>query len=231
MKNIILFTIIIFIGYYSFSQDLILNTNTTIITAKILEVDIETITYKKTDNIDGPTYKGKKSDIIAIKYKNGYVDVFQQELYQSLDNPFNSKKEIFANDSLMLDNVNEPHKNFVLKDFIKFSIVKQEDDKYLVVDFTKYDGYEQFANKIIISFKFIDDLAGGYSIKAYYKQNKIYKAIYRFSSPAAKTRYERIMESTIGSIRIKAKGLDIYIELSEDEQEAIKELFTLSYPK
>lgn len=44
----------------SFAQDIVILKNGTSIDAKVLEVDDNSIRYKKFDNPEGPTYTGKK---------------------------------------------------------------------------------------------------------------------------------------------------------------------------
>jgi len=50
-----------------------------IIKAKITEVGVAEIKYKKCNNLTGPTYAQKKSDVFMIKYPNGTTDVFKEE--------------------------------------------------------------------------------------------------------------------------------------------------------
>jgi hypothetical protein len=50
-----------------------------IIEAKIIEVGVTEIKYKKCSNLQGPTYNILKSDVFMIKHKNGDKDVFSDE--------------------------------------------------------------------------------------------------------------------------------------------------------
>jgi hypothetical protein len=45
--------------------------------AKIVEVGLGDITYKKAENISGPSYTVKKDKVFMIKYENGTKDVFE----------------------------------------------------------------------------------------------------------------------------------------------------------
>jgi hypothetical protein len=56
------------------AQELIVKINGDSIRAKLLEVGITTISYKKTNMPDGPTFTMERSEISFIKYKNGEVD-------------------------------------------------------------------------------------------------------------------------------------------------------------
>jgi hypothetical protein len=44
--------------------------------AKIMEIGLNDVKYKKFENLNGPTYTLNKSDIFMIKYENGTKDVF-----------------------------------------------------------------------------------------------------------------------------------------------------------
>lgn len=60
----------------SFAQDIVILKNGTSIDAKVLEVDDNSIRYKKFDNPEGPTYTAKKESISEIRYKNGTKETF-----------------------------------------------------------------------------------------------------------------------------------------------------------
>lgn len=45
--------------------------------ARVLSVGIGDITYKRCDNLTGPTYTQKKSEVFMIEYNNGTKDVFE----------------------------------------------------------------------------------------------------------------------------------------------------------
>ncbi|OWV21403.1 hypothetical protein SAMN06298224_0558 [Fibrobacter sp. UWB16] len=60
----------------SFAQDIVILKNGTSIDAKVLEVDDNSIRYKKFDNPEGPTYTAKKDNISEIRYKNGTKETF-----------------------------------------------------------------------------------------------------------------------------------------------------------
>src|SRR6187551_358256 len=58
------------------SQDLIIKTNGDSIKAKVTEVGTNAVSFKKANNIDGPTFVEFKSDIVMIKYANGEIQKF-----------------------------------------------------------------------------------------------------------------------------------------------------------
>jgi len=65
------------------AQDIITKTNGDQIKAKVTEVDINEVKYKRFDNVSGPTYTIAKSDVFMIKYENGEKDMFQKTSNES----------------------------------------------------------------------------------------------------------------------------------------------------
>jgi hypothetical protein len=63
-----------------YSQDLITKKNGEDIQAKVLEVGLAEIKYKKFDNLGGPTFVINKSDVLIIRYENGTKDIFTDEI-------------------------------------------------------------------------------------------------------------------------------------------------------
>jgi hypothetical protein len=64
--------------FKSFAQecDNIILQNGEEVMARVLEVTVEEIKYKRCDNLDGPVYSIKKADVFMIKYANGTKDIF-----------------------------------------------------------------------------------------------------------------------------------------------------------
>jgi hypothetical protein len=60
------------------AQDIITQKNGDEIKAKVIEVGINDVKYKKFSNESGPTYTLSKSDIFMIKYENGEKDIFDK---------------------------------------------------------------------------------------------------------------------------------------------------------
>ncbi|WP_343631958.1 hypothetical protein [Fluviicola sp.] len=65
----------LFVGGISFSQDNIILKTGEEIPAKVLEIGTSEIKYKKTSNLEGPTYSVSKADVFMIKYENGTKEV------------------------------------------------------------------------------------------------------------------------------------------------------------
>ncbi|NOZ35387.1 MAG: hypothetical protein GXO80_08825 [Chlorobi bacterium] len=78
-KSVLIVVFLISFSVSSFSQDIITKYDSTKIEAKIIEVNLKTVKYKKYSNQDGPVYVINKSDIHDILYKNGDRDVFTEK--------------------------------------------------------------------------------------------------------------------------------------------------------
>ena len=82
MKKItcfLVFTIALLFSTNGFSQDVIYLKSGEKIEAKILEVELEQLKYKKSSNLEGPTYSIAKSEVHMILYENGESEIFKTE--------------------------------------------------------------------------------------------------------------------------------------------------------
>ena len=80
MKKTMLLSLAIFFSMAAcLSQDIITTKTGEDILAKISEIGLTEIKYKKYDNLDGPMYTMLKSEILMIRYENGTNDVFKEE--------------------------------------------------------------------------------------------------------------------------------------------------------
>lgn len=88
MKSYIFNIIIIAIGLVSINalgQDkIILKTGETI-EAKVLEIDLNTVKYKKINNLEGPTFVSDKNEIHMIMYESGENEIFENDLNQNVN--------------------------------------------------------------------------------------------------------------------------------------------------
>ncbi len=75
MKRLFLFMLLI-ICELSFAQDIIVTKDNQRIDARIIEVSETTIKYKKTTNLDGPTFSVQTDKIASVIYQNGDVQTF-----------------------------------------------------------------------------------------------------------------------------------------------------------
>ena len=58
------------------AQDIIIKKSGEELKTRVLEIGINGVTYKRYDNINGPSYVIPKADILLIRYENGTEDVF-----------------------------------------------------------------------------------------------------------------------------------------------------------
>ena len=80
MKKIFYLTLLLFINYSGFSQDVIYTKQTTdSILSKIMEVNVADIKYKKHSNPNGPMYTINKTDILKIVYNNGDIEHYNKQ--------------------------------------------------------------------------------------------------------------------------------------------------------
>lgn len=75
MKKI-LFLLLCSVSFVCAAQDMITTKNGEDIKAKVLEITINEIKYKKAENADSPIYTILKSDVLLIRYENGSKDIF-----------------------------------------------------------------------------------------------------------------------------------------------------------
>jgi len=80
MKKVLLVLLSVLITSFVFAQDIIVTKEGKRIESKILEVNEYDIKYKNFENIDGPIYTMRKSEIATILYANGQVDVFNMNM-------------------------------------------------------------------------------------------------------------------------------------------------------
>lgn len=78
MKKINFILLLLLSVFQGIGQDVIITTSSTEIRAIVLEINDETIKYKKYDYQDGPTFSIKKIDVTSIRYQNGTIDVIQE---------------------------------------------------------------------------------------------------------------------------------------------------------
>lgn len=79
MKQIVFAVLLLFCIGDLFSQDIIVKNNGENIKAKISEVGITEIRYKRWDNLNGPIMVISKQDVATIKYKNGTKEIINSK--------------------------------------------------------------------------------------------------------------------------------------------------------
>ncbi|CEN52518.1 conserved exported hypothetical protein [Capnocytophaga canimorsus] len=79
MKHYNLLIIILLWTIQGNAQDIITTKKGEDIQAKVLEITLKEIKYKKFDNPNSPVYTLLKSDVLLVRYENGSKDIFQEE--------------------------------------------------------------------------------------------------------------------------------------------------------
>jgi hypothetical protein len=106
MKKIFLFFCLLYV-VTSYSQDIIVKKDGSIIKAKITDVEEENIKYKKFENPDGPSYTVAKANIISITYANGEVEKFaSSEPKKEEEKKEEEKKEENSSENPLLNDEN-----------------------------------------------------------------------------------------------------------------------------
>ncbi len=88
MKNLLLVFITILTFNFAQGQDKVFLKSGENIEAKILEINLDDVKYKKYSNLEGPTFTIIKSDIHMVIYENGESEIFKNELNKSDENMF-----------------------------------------------------------------------------------------------------------------------------------------------
>lgn len=75
--RLIALTAVCLAGSHTSAQDLIVKKDGTVIQAKVTKVGTSEVEYKKWSNQDGPQYSIAVADVLAINYKNGEKETFE----------------------------------------------------------------------------------------------------------------------------------------------------------
>ena len=103
MKTLFPLLIILLLSINCFSQDTITKRNGERIIAKIIEISLDEVKYKKFDYQDGPTYVNSKSDIDMIQFSTGIKEYFGRG-EQSATTTFNNKPAVIINGRPFINN-------------------------------------------------------------------------------------------------------------------------------
>jgi hypothetical protein len=123
--------VIVFSFFSSRSQDTIHKADGSVIIAKVTEVNLHEIRYKKFDMQDGPDFVEARSGIKSIRYSNGTLESFE------FDQPL-KRTEVIAQDKptekLKLQQVGKRYKygDLYLKETKMYRFVLQQNDPQLI---------------------------------------------------------------------------------------------------
>jgi hypothetical protein len=74
-----IFFLVILSSINLFAQDIIILKNGDEIKAKVTEIGVREIKYKKTDNLSGPDFLILKSEVFMITFENGTKEIFKED--------------------------------------------------------------------------------------------------------------------------------------------------------
>lgn len=81
------------------NADVIVTNDNRKIACKVLEVNIETLQYKRADNAEGPTYTISKDEIKSVTYDNGTTEYFskkRERIYIAEPVSYNGEEVVFS---------------------------------------------------------------------------------------------------------------------------------------
>lgn len=84
MRRFIILLVCVMTFMEVYAQDVIVSRDAEEILSKIISVDPGYVSYKRWNNLDGPTYTIPKSDIFYLKYQNGEKEIMQKRGTQKL---------------------------------------------------------------------------------------------------------------------------------------------------
>lgn len=96
MKKILILFFLFLCADYMFAQDVIVKKDGSTILSKVLEVNPSNVKYKKSSNLNGPTYSIDISDLLSINYENGDKDCFATTTLPDGSNKTSTKKWIYC---------------------------------------------------------------------------------------------------------------------------------------
>lgn len=79
MKKITLFLLLVSIASIASAQDILVKNDKTELKVKVLEITETTISYKKFELLDGPTYAIAKAEVFMIIYQNGTKEYMENK--------------------------------------------------------------------------------------------------------------------------------------------------------
>lgn len=102
MKKLALLFVFVLFMLSARSQDTIVFKDASEIEAKVTDITIETISYVKWNNPDGPKYTVNKSEIFYVKYQCGDKDVFSDVRTKSAPKNLRTSADKFRFDGIRL---------------------------------------------------------------------------------------------------------------------------------
>ena len=109
-----LFLLLLCVPFIGFGQDNIILKTGDEISSNVIEIDKETVKYKKYSNLNGPIYSIDKAEVFMIKYENGEKDIIKNEV----DDIYESKLYKYGEKNMEIQDFNLALTSFEkVKDF------------------------------------------------------------------------------------------------------------------
>ena len=103
MKRVSLLMVLFALANFLYANDIIYLNNGDEIKSKILKISSNTIEYKKTSNIEGPSYEISKDEVVMIIYENGEKDIFINKTANSNNSIYNAPLQNSVNSFGIID--------------------------------------------------------------------------------------------------------------------------------
>lgn len=117
MKKVLFLLFAVCFSVTMFAVDVIVTKDSQRINAKIEEVGLDVVKYRRSDNLKGPLYTLAKADILTILYENGTTETFSQtqQPQQTRSIP-QSKKPTTSNYDGQYYNINTSNSDFLVRE-------------------------------------------------------------------------------------------------------------------
>ncbi len=106
MKKVLSLLLAVCFSATMFADDVIVTKDSQRINAKIEEVGLDVVKYRRSDNVNGPLYTLAKTEIVTILYENGTIETFQQESKPAYGNQqmYNNQPARYSNQGMGYNN-------------------------------------------------------------------------------------------------------------------------------
>ncbi len=95
MKKVFSLLLAVIVSVAMKAEDIIVTKDSKRINAKIEEVGLDIVKYRRSDNLTGPLYTIAKSNIASVIYENGSVEVFDSQSSNKKQEPQQQKAQSF----------------------------------------------------------------------------------------------------------------------------------------
>lgn len=120
MKKLLLICLALIPLFATQAQDVILKRNGEEVQAKVQEISLHEIKYKRYDNLDGPMISILKQEVFMIKYENGTKEVFNEAApvvaSPQIDRPYEQRNLKLAGPRIGFTIISDKYRNQIMED-------------------------------------------------------------------------------------------------------------------